>query len=135
MIYPENFENKIGFERIRTLLIERCLSPMGREQIDSIVFSDDYDSIYHKLSATYEFQQILQFEDYFPSENYFKISDCLNKIRIEGTFPEVQEVFDMQRSLETVRTILNFFRNRDAVKYPVLIEISKSVKIDRKSVV
>jgi DNA mismatch repair protein MutS2 len=128
MIYPENFEFKIGFDRIRKLLTERCLSPMGLEMVDAIRFIDDYDSLSHKLSATFEFQQILQFEDFFPSEHYYKISDCLNKIRIEGTFPEVQEVFDLKRSLETVKTILNFFRSRDAAKYPVLTSMCSSVK-------
>ncbi len=68
------------------------------------------------------------FEDFFPSEHYYKISDCLNKIRIEGTFPEVQEVFDLKRTLETVKTILNFFRNKDAAKYPVLRRMCSSVK-------
>jgi DNA mismatch repair protein MutS2 len=128
MIYPENFESKIGFDRIRKLLNEYCLSPMGHEKVDNIRFLDDYDKLNHILSATYEFQQILVFEDFFPSEHYYKISDCLNKIRIEGTFPEVQEVFDLRRTLETVRLILNFFRSKDAVKYPVLREMCSSVK-------
>ena len=128
MIYPENFENKIGFDRIRTLLREKCLSPMGLEKVDNLRFIDDYDHLSHILSATYEFQQILIFEDFFPSEHYYKISDCLNKIRIEGTFPEVQEVFDLKRSLETVKTILNFFRIKDASKYPVLQSMCGSVK-------
>jgi DNA mismatch repair protein MutS2 len=128
MIYPENFESKIGFDRIRNLLNEYCLSPMGHEKVDNIRFLDDYDKLNHILSATYEFQQILVFEDFFPSEHYYKISDCLNKIRIEGTFPEVQEVFDLRRTLETVRLILNFFRSKDAVKYPVLREMCSSVK-------
>jgi DNA mismatch repair protein MutS2 len=128
MIYPENFENKIGFDRIRTLLCEKCLSPMGLEKVDAIEFIVDFDNLSHKLSSTYEFQQILLFEDLFPSEHYYKISDCLNKIRIEGTFPEVQEVFDLKRTLETVKTILIFFRNKDAVKYPVLQTMCSSVK-------
>jgi DNA mismatch repair protein MutS2 len=128
MIYPENFENKIGFDRIRTLLSEKCLSPMGLEKVSEVEFIDDFDLLTHKLSATYEFQEILQFEDFFPSEHYYKISDSLNKIRVEGTFPEVQEVFDLKRSLETVKTILNFFRNKDAVKYPVLRAMCGSVK-------
>ena len=101
---------------------------MGLEKVDEIEFIDDFDSLSHKLSATFEFQQILQFEDFFPSEHYYKISDCLNKIRIEGTFPEVQEVFDLKRSLETVKTILNFFKNKDAAKYPVLRSMCGSVK-------
>ena len=128
MIYPENFENKIGFDRIRQLLSEKCLSPMGLEKVDAIEFIHDFDFLSHKLSSTYEFQQILQFEDFFPSEHYYKISDSLNKIRIEGTFPEVQEVFDLKRTLETVKTILNFFRNKDVVKYPVLRSMCSSVK-------
>jgi DNA mismatch repair protein MutS2 len=128
MIYPENFENKIGFDRIRNLLIEKCLSPMGLEKVDQIEFMTDFEFLSHELSATFEFQQILLFEDFFPNEHYYKISDSLNKIRIAGTFPEVQEVFDLKRSLETVKTILNFFRNKDAVKYPVLQEMCSSVK-------
>ncbi|HEX2977102.1 MAG TPA: endonuclease MutS2, partial [Bacteroidales bacterium] len=128
MIYPGNFENKIGFDRIRRLLSEKCLSPMGLEKVDEIRFLDDFNAIDHQLSATWEFQQILTFEDFFPSENYFRISGMLVKIRIEGTFPEVQEVFDLRRSLETVKTILAFFKGKEAVKYPVLREMAGSVK-------
>ncbi len=128
MVYPENFENKIGFDRIRILLAERCLSPMGVEKAESVSFSDDIEAIKLRLSATSEFQQILMFEDNFPSEHYYKISDSLNKIRIEGTFPEVQEVFDLKRSLETLKTVLGFFRNREETKYPVLRSLCSSVK-------
>ena len=129
MIYPEDFEIKIGFDRIRKLLSEKCLSPMGKEFVDNIRFMDNPEIISFKLSATQEFQQILQFEDYFPSEHYYKISGCLDKIRIEGTFPEVQEVFDLKRSLETVKSILNFFRNREATKYPVIRSMCDSIKV------
>ena len=81
------------------------------------------------MSTTYEFQQLLQFEDFFPSDHYYKISDCLNKIRVEGTFPEVQEVFDLKRTLETVKAILGFFRTKEAARYPVLREKCSSVKM------
>jgi DNA mismatch repair protein MutS2 len=66
MIYPENFENKIGFDRIRNLLSEKCLSPMGLENVNGIKFIDDFEQLSHILSATYEFQQLLIFEDFFP---------------------------------------------------------------------
>jgi DNA mismatch repair protein MutS2 len=128
MIYPENFENKIGFDRIRKLLAEKCLSPMGLEKAESISFLQDFETIEHELSATSEFQHILTFEDFFPSEHYYRISDTLNKIRIEGTFPEVVEVFDLKRTLETIKTILNFFKGKDAIKYPVIREMCGSVK-------
>ena len=34
MIYPENFEQKIGFDEIRTLLKGRCMSTLGTEWVD-----------------------------------------------------------------------------------------------------
>jgi DNA mismatch repair protein MutS2 len=128
MVYPDNFEYKIGFDRIRELLAGLCLSPMGIEMVGKIRFNDNIDSVKGKLLATYEFQQLLKFEENFPSDNYYSFSDCLNKIRIEGAFPEVRELFDLKRSLETVKSILNFFKNREEIKYPVLREMCSSVK-------
>lgn len=128
MIYPENFEIKTGFDRIRKLLREYCLSPMGFEMADAISFHSDFDLINNELSETKEFQDILTFEDFFPSDHYYNISETLNKIRIIGTFPEIQEVFDLRRTLETIRSILIFFKSKEAVKYPVLQARCGSVK-------
>lgn len=129
VIYPENFESKIGFDRIRQLLAETCLSPMGLEMIENMTFQSERDIIGFKINATYEFQQLLRFEDNFPSEHYYKVSDCLNKIRIAGSFPEVQEIFDLKRSLETVKSIISFFRKKDDNKYPVLKSICSNIKV------
>ncbi len=128
MIYPLNFESKIGFDRIRELLKEKCLSPMGIEMVDAIRFDDNAESVKEKLLATSEFQHLLGFEENFPSDNYYNIYDCLNKIRIEGTFPEVRELFDLKRSLETIKSILNFFRNKDETQYPILRKMCSTVK-------
>jgi DNA mismatch repair protein MutS2 len=128
MIYPENFEIKTGFDRIRTMLSERCLSPMGQFLVESLTFMTDRKFLINELSKTSEFQHLLMFEDSFPSDNYYNISDCLNKIRIEGTFPEVAELFDLKRSLETVKAILNFFKKSEENRYPVLLSLCGNVK-------
>jgi DNA mismatch repair protein MutS2 len=128
MIYPGNFESKIGFDRIRALLKERCLSPMGLDMVDTIRFEDNLSAVSEKLASTFEFQQILIFEESFPSDNYYNISDCLNKIKVEGTFPEVRELFDLKRSLETIKSILNYFRNKEETRYPILRRMCSSVK-------
>jgi DNA mismatch repair protein MutS2 len=129
MIYPDNFELKTGFDRIRALLKENCLSPMGSEMVDDLSFMTDLKTVDTRLSETYEFQLLLRLEDYFPSEDYFEISGCLNKIRIEGSFPEVREVFELRRSLETVKSILAFFRRKESDKYPVLRSLCGDVKV------
>jgi DNA mismatch repair protein MutS2 len=128
MIYPNNFEVKIGFDRIRNLLAEKCLSLMGLAKVEAISFMSDEGSISREISKTIEFQHLLQFEDDFPSDNYFNIADCLNKIRIEGSFPDLAEVFDLKRSLETIKAILNFIKNLDENNYPVLISLCGNIK-------
>jgi len=128
MIYPDNFETKIGFDRIRQLLYDNCMSPMGKGMVNGIHFENNPEIIAFNLSATYEFQQILRFEDYFPSEHYFDLSVSLNKIRIAGAFPEVQEVFDLKRSVETVKAIISFFKKKEEKGYPVLKSICGTVK-------
>jgi len=128
MIYPENFETKIGFDRIRQLVSENCLSDMGREKVDRITFSNDHELIGFNLAAVWEFQNILRFEDYFPSEHYYNISLSLNKIRIQGSFPEVFEVFDLKRSVTTVKEVISFFRKKDEKDYPSLKSVCSRAK-------
>ena len=121
-------KSKIGFDRIRQLLSDYCLSPMGKDHVNGIRFENNTEVIAFKLSATYEFQQILKFDDYFPSENYFDLTASLNKIRVPGSFPEVQDVFDLKRSVETVKAIIGFFKKKEEKGYPVLKSICGSVK-------
>jgi len=101
---------------------------MGLSLVSNISLLSGKESVIHELSKTFEFQQLLKLEDSFPSENYFNVTDCLNNIRIEGTFPEVQELFDLKRSLETVKAILSFFRKSEENRYPVLTSICGNLK-------
>ena len=109
MIYPQNFEQKIGFDKIRELATARCLSPLGEEKVREMAFSVHYDAIRKQLYQTHEFVQIIQEEDSFPSDYFFDVRDSLKKIRIEGTYLLEKELFDIRRSLETINAIVRFF--------------------------
>jgi DNA mismatch repair protein MutS2 len=127
MVYPEKFETKIGFDRIRELLAANCLSTLGQQMTEQMAVSSDRDIIVHQLTLTAEFQQILLFGEQFPSDNYHDPAEMLNKIRIEGTFPELDEVVALRRSQETIRKIINFFRNRKDDRYPELRELASGI--------
>jgi DNA mismatch repair protein MutS2 len=43
-IYPDHFEEKIGFDRIRTMLFSKCLSTMGKEWTEEMHFGKQFDS-------------------------------------------------------------------------------------------
>ena len=60
MIYPDNFENKIGFNEIRKMLRERCLSPLGKEQVDKMAFSDEAEEVNEWLMQVREFRRLME---------------------------------------------------------------------------
>ena len=45
MIYPENFEIKIGFAQVREMLSELCLSPLGRHFVNRMAFLNRHDLV------------------------------------------------------------------------------------------
>lgn len=113
MIYPQNFEQKIGFDQIRTLVKSKCLSTLGEEKTDEMAFSSDYPTINRRLEEVVEFVRILEKEDDFPNQYFFDVRPSLKRIRVEGLYLDEQELFDLRRSLETIRDIVAFLQKED----------------------
>ncbi len=128
-IYPDNFENKIGFDKIRELLFSRCLSEMGKEHTADCHFSSDPQLIVKQLDETVEFQRIIRDELNFPTGYFIDMRSVLRKSRILGTFLEVFELFDLKRSLETVRAIANFFKEKEQEIFPQLYLVVRDIQI------
>jgi DNA mismatch repair protein MutS2 len=128
LIYPPNFEIKTGFDQIRDLVKEFCLFEPGRKKVDDIRFTDDFGSLKEILGQTAEFKEISVFEDNFPTDNYHDLSSGLKKARVEGTYLETEEVFELKKSLETIKAILRFFKNTSPEKYPLLKKLVGAVK-------
>jgi len=129
VIYPNNFESKIGFDRIRELTRNYCLFEPGRKLIDELGMLTDETKLNLRLDQTEEFRKILTTGIDFPIDHFIDISRLLSKARIEGTFLEEFEVFDLRRALDSVKAILNFLKNDDKNLYPALKIMAAEVKL------
>lgn len=131
MIYPENFEYKIGFDKIRQLLIAKCLSPLGEEKVTNLAFSSDYTHISESLSQTEEFMRIINEEDNFPTNYFLDVRHALRNIRVEGTWIDEAALFDLRRSLQTIRDIVLFLKKEEEenTPYPYLYALAGEVAI------
>jgi DNA mismatch repair protein MutS2 len=127
MTYPDNFENKTGFDKIRLLLKDECLSPLGKEKTDEMIFSTDYEKTLDQVNQTAEFVKIIQEEDEFPTNSYFDVRESLHKIRIEGTFLDERELFDLRRSMETIGLIVRFFQKKEEEQYYYLKQLAGDI--------
>ena len=103
MIYPQNFEQKIGFDQIRSLIKEKCLSSLGTDYTDRMQFSTDYDAIRKQLNCTWEFVHIIEQADDFPADFFFDVRASLKRVRIEGTFLEESELLKFLNELRETR--------------------------------
>lgn len=112
MIYPQNFEKKIEFDAIRTMLKELCLCTLGRECVDEMSFLTDYASIEGRLGETDEFVRLLRVEQNFPNDFYFDVREPLQRIRIPGMYMGEEELFALRRSLDTIGRMLSLLRRQ-----------------------
>ncbi len=108
MTYPDNFEKKIGFDEIRELLRERCLSTLGKDSVDAITPSSSADEIHRWLREVMEFRRIMEESDDFPLHYFFDVRQAIIRLRLEGTHLEESELFDLRRSLDTISGIVRF---------------------------
>ena len=136
MTYPQNFETKIGFDNIRKLLKEKCLSTLGKSMVDGMAVSSEHDTIGEWLEQTREFRRIQEENDDFPLQYFFDVRDAIRRIRLENTHLEEDEIFDLRRSLQTINDIVRYLRRgiepgdddtMAAPLYPALFRLTADV--------
>ena len=131
MIYPDNFEYKIEFYKIRQLLSATCLSTLGKEKVEEMQFSTSFDEIELQLNRTDEFVHILEDEDTFPSDHFYDVRPMLKRIRVIGTWIDIPVMFQLKRSLQTINSIVSFLRKEDESDpvYPNLSSLTDNVVV------
>ena len=127
MIYPGNFEQKVGFDQVRHLVSGLCISPMGQSFVDKIRFSAKTEIIERLLAQTNEFMQIISLGNSFPTGDYFDLRPELSRVKTPGTFIEQEQLFDLKASLKVIVEILHFFDVSEDGDYPELKRITQLV--------
>jgi DNA mismatch repair protein MutS2 len=129
MIFPDNYELKIGFDRIRESVRNYCQSETAGNLLNSEGFITDYEAVRERLQKVRECLIMISEED-FAIDPYPDIRESLNKLRVQGSYLEVQEIAGLRKNLNAVREILNFFRmTKRKEDLPSLTGLSADVKI------
>jgi len=129
MIYPPQFEEKIGFSKIRELLKQNCISDMGRQWVGKLSFSTSFSSIELWLNQTEEMQQILLGDLGIPVQDYFDLRPDLTRIQLAGTYLKTERFFDLKASLNVINEMLLFFEEKQQ-DYAHLYRLTSGLEID-----
>ena len=130
MIYPDNFEQKIDFVRVREAVKGCCLGEVGQWLTDKMRFMPKAADVQNRLAEVSEFMQLVQSQVEFPTDFFFDLRKLFAKMRIDGSFAETEELFNLYRSLSTVKAILRFFaKEENAERYPALSGLAANVAV------
>lgn len=128
MIYPENYESKIGFDRIRKQIEKLCSTRAAVEKLYAAEFLSNRAKVTELLEQTFEMRSILMMEGDFPGRGFVDTNDFLTRTGIEGTFLETEEISTLRRALAMVSELVRFFASRSDEQYPRLRLLSAGIE-------
>ena len=131
VIYPTNFEQKIGFAGIRQMLSRNCISQMGLERVDKMAFGSDKSRILKSLEQTEEFIGLLQTGVPFPMRDFHDLREAFHQIQIDGTCLSVEDLFALKPSLNVVEAILRYGHSESADATPRIKALIEDIFIER----
>ena len=126
MIYPATFEQKIGFDRLREQVAARCTMHAARERLAAEGFSTSPREIERRLALSDEMRLVLDMERDFPGGDYPDIDYVVAKLRVEGSFLDVEEVVVLHKALSAIGGIVTFILSREE-HYPALYARTRGV--------
>jgi DNA mismatch repair protein MutS2 len=128
MVFPSEFEQKLGFDQIRHRLKNYCLSSLGIGRVDQMNFSSDFEIILTQLKQNLEFKNILEKDEEFPSTHYIDPTEYFKTAAIEGAFLEQEAFYEILRSLQTIVACKKFLESKHEV-YPELGKLTQPVSV------
>ncbi len=140
MIFPKDFETKVGFSQLRLLLIEKCETRLGKEEAAEMKFTSDYKEIKRRLACVSEMVSLLSSGSEMPDERVYDVLPWLAEIRAAGSFMSAGRLQKLAATLQTMTSVGAFFRKSedgDKLRYltlsqefstlPVFPEIVKEI--------
>ena len=133
MFYPDNFETKLGFDKIRTMLKGAVLCPLGSARIDQMKFMTKRSDIEYELALVKEMIEIMQeSKTPMPTDGFFDLTEQLKRLRLHGTFLEADDLFNLRRSLGAIIDLVKFFNPKEEEgrkTFPLMKAITTDVMV------
>ena len=120
-------EQKLGFDRIRKSIADRCMTEYAANRTMEEEFITDGKKIRERLLLTDEMRLILMFEENFPTNGYIDCIGFLKLIERPASYINLISLRKLRTMTETVGKVSAFF---DSIKdgiYPNLKKMASSV--------
>lgn len=120
-------ENKLGFDKIRSLIANSCGSHYAASRCENEEFCTDAAEIRNRLALTDEMRLILMFEDSFPTGGYLDTLEFLRPLESDNYTLDIHNLRKMRTFVDTLRKVIGFFTEERCEIYPLLGGMASNV--------
>ena len=120
-------EQKLGFDKIRRQISDRCATEYAAARAGEEEFVSDVAEIRRRQLLTDEMRLILMFEESFPSTGYIDCLAFLVPLEKSASAIDLLSLRKLKTMLETLRRVTAFFEGIGDEVYPNLKRMSSSV--------
>ena len=120
-------EQKIGFDRVRQIISDRCSTAYAAERTATETFSTNPANIRKRLLLTDEMRLIMMFEDSFPSGGFIDCIDFLKPLERSSAAIDLVSLRKLRTMLDTLRKVTAFFEGIKDGVYPNLKRMSAPI--------
>ena len=124
-----NIEQKLGFDRIRQMVVEQCTNALATRMADEMHFMTDHEPLCHELKLVEEMRQIVLMESGFPQQDFIDLTPILTHLRVGNTVIPIESLFDLKLSLRTIRECYYFLTSEDHQQYEALRNLAIEVEL------
>lgn len=122
-------EVKLGFDRIRKEISDKCSTEYAVNRVEKEEFSSDKDEIKKRLMLTDEMRLIVMFEDSFPTSGYVDCTGFLKNLENDGANIDLLSLGKLRTMSETLHKVTVFFAGIKDGVYPSLKKLTSSITI------
>ena len=120
-------EQKLGFDKIRRQISDRCATEYAAARAGEEEFVSDVAEIRRRQLLTDEMRLILMFEESFPSTGYIDCLAFLVPLEKSASAIDLLSLRKLKTMLETLRRVTAFFEGIGDEVYPNLKRMSSAV--------
>lgn len=131
-IYPESAAVQLEFEKIKTLLNEKCRTQYARDKAANLRIHTRKEFIEWELKQSHEYRQLLQNTIYFPNDYILNLAKELKLLGIDGALLTGEQLVDLRKLAESMEKIFRWFDAERRTAYPGLAEVINGTHYEKK---
>lgn len=113
MIFPKDFEQKIGFAPLRQIIVDKCETRLGKEAAVAMDFVSSFEEIRRRLMCVSEMLALFASASEMPEERVHDVVPWLTEIKAFGSFMSADRLQKLSATLQTMASVGSFFSKKD----------------------